>query len=48
MGLENQLRDGLQKHVEFEHEMGEFVNSTRNTVSFLKVTDFEGLLKTSL
>ena len=48
MGTENQLCEGLQKHGEFEYEVGESVNSSGDAVSFLRVTDFEGLLKTSL
>ena len=48
METENQLSEGLQKHRDSEYEVGEFVNSSGDTVSFLKVTDFEGLLKISL
>ena len=48
MGTERQLREGLRKHGEFEYEVGEFINSSGQTVTFLRVTDFETLYKTSV
>ena len=48
MGTERQLREGLRKHGEFEYEVGEFINSSGETVTFLRVTDFETLYKTSV
>ena len=48
MGTERQLREGLRKHGEFEYEVGEFINSSGETVTFLQVTDFETLYKTSV
>ena len=48
MGTERQLREGLRNHGEFEYEVGEFINSSGETVTFLRVTDFEKLYKTSV
>ena len=48
MGTERQLCEGLRKHREFEYEVGEFINSSGETVTFLRVTDFETLYKTSV
>ena len=48
MGTERQLGEGVRKHGEFEYEVGEFINSSGETVTFLRVTDFETLYKTSV
>ena len=48
IGTERELRKELTQHGEFAYEMGEFVNSSEETVTFLRVTDFKTLCAESL
>ena len=36
MGTERQLREGLRKHRELEYEVGKFINSSGETVTFFE------------
>ena len=35
MGTEQQLRDGIKQHGEFQYEVGEFINSSAENITFL-------------
>ena len=48
MGTEQQLRDGLKQHGEFQYEVGEFINSSAENITFLRVTDLETLCSNSV
>ena len=48
MGTERELREGLKQQGEFECEVGEFVNSSQETVTFIRVTDYKTLCTESL
>ena len=47
MGTERELHEGLKEHGEFDYEVGEFINSAGETVTFLPATDVRSLCKNS-
>ena len=47
MGTERELREGLKEHGESDYEVGEFINSAGETVTFLRATDVRSLCKNS-
>ena len=47
MGTERELREGLKEHGEFDYEVGKFINSAGETVTFLRATDVRSLCKNS-
>ena len=47
LGTEKELREGLKEHGEFDYEVGKFINSAGETVTFLRATDVRSLCKNS-